>query len=108
MDAMLHKLGRDICRILIKVHVITGDDFLSKIGTKHAAMHFHPVKCQENFGEDPTLTEQITKTVEKYLVQIWAGVGLMTTASSFNELRLEQYQKGGRYIADLLPTSSTI
>ena len=29
LHAMLLKLRRDICRILIKVHVITGDDFLN-------------------------------------------------------------------------------
>ena len=108
LHAILRKLGRDICKILIKVHVIIGDDFLNKIGMKHVAMHFDPVKCLENFEKDPTLTKLITKTVEKYLVQIWVGVGCTTTVSSFNELCLEQYQKGGRYIADLPPTSSTI
>ncbi len=35
LHVLAHKLGVGLCRVIVKAHVLTGDDTLSKIGTKH-------------------------------------------------------------------------
>ena len=38
LHALHIKLGEDLCHVLIKAHVLNGEDALSKIGTKHATL----------------------------------------------------------------------
>ena len=44
-------LGDPMCRVVIKAHVLTGDDALSKIGSKHAALTLEPFKYLSGFAE---------------------------------------------------------
>lgn len=81
---------------------------MSKVGSKHAAMTCDPVKYLSNFGEENTLTEQDISCAEKYLVRVWAGVRSKTTAETFDELRIENYNGGATGIDSLPPTSSVI
>ena len=48
-------LGEEWCRVLIKVHVMTGNDSISAIGTKLAGLKLNPVHYLYNFGETDTL-----------------------------------------------------
>ena len=38
---MYHIIGNDQAKAIIKAHIITGNDHLSKLGTKHAAVYFN-------------------------------------------------------------------
>ena len=67
------QLGSPLARIVIKVHVLTGDDCMSKVGTKYTAMACDPVQYLTNFRETDTLLEQDVALAEKYLVRVWAG-----------------------------------
>ena len=67
-------LGAPLAKTVIKAHILTGDDCMSKVGTKHAAMASDPVQYLTNFGEADTLSDQDTALAEKYLVHVWAGV----------------------------------
>ena len=40
---LAHNLGERLCRILMKPYALTGDDALSKVGTKYAATVCEPV-----------------------------------------------------------------
>ena len=54
---LIHETLRDaMCRILVKAHVITGDDALGKIGTKHSALVAKPQNFLCNFPELPYIT----------------------------------------------------
>ena len=66
-------LGAPLAKTVIKAHILTGEDCMSKVGTKNAAMTCDPVQYLTNFGEADTLTEQDTALAEKYLVRVWAG-----------------------------------
>ena len=92
----------------MKAHILSGDDCMSKVGSKHAAMTSDPVKYLSNFGEESILTEQGIPHAEKYLVRVWAGVRSKTTAETFNELRFENYIGDSTGIDSLPPTSSVI
>ena len=39
-------------------YILTGDDYMRKVGTKHAVMACNPVQHLTNFGETDTLLEQ--------------------------------------------------
>ena len=102
------QLGSPLARIVIKVHVLTGDDCMSKVGTKHAAMACDPVQYLTNFRETDTLLEQDAALAEKYLVRVWAGAKSTTTAVTFDQLRVENYISSSVAIDALPPTSSEI
>ncbi|KAL8620077.1 hypothetical protein ACOMHN_015359 [Nucella lapillus] len=102
------RLGAPLAKSLIKAHILTGDDCMSKVGTKYAAMAADPVQHLTNFGETDSLSEQDEALAEKYLVHVWAGVKSRTTAETFNQLRVENYTSATAGIDSLPPTSSVI
>ena len=104
----LHQAGTPLAKTVIKAHILTGDDCMSKVGTKHAAMVSEPVQYLINFGEAETLTEQDTALAEKYLVSVLAGARSSTIVETFDDLRLENYSSASAGIDASLPTSSVI
>ena len=50
------KIGDALCRVIIKAHILTGNDEVSKIGTKHAALSCNPLMLT-NFAETDTFRE---------------------------------------------------
>jgi len=58
------RLGADIYSFLIKAHILSGDDAVSKIGTKHASLVCHPISLT-NFAETISLTETDIRIVEQ-------------------------------------------
>ncbi|KAH3789839.1 hypothetical protein DPMN_168028 [Dreissena polymorpha] len=61
-----------------------------------------------NVGETDTLSEQDEALSEKYLVHVWAGARLTTTAETFDHLRLENCASASAGLDCLPPTSSVI
>ena len=107
MHQIPKRIGYSRCKAIMKAHIMSGDDCMSKIGTKHAALHHDPEFYLRTFGDDPVITEQQISSLEEYLVKVWAGAKTTITAKTFNELRLEKYLSGSGI--DLLPpTSSSI
>ena len=49
------RLGAAFCSILVKYHVRSGNDAVSKVGTKHAALSCNPLSLT-NFAETDSLT----------------------------------------------------
>jgi hypothetical protein len=102
------KLGAPLAKCLIKAHILTGDDCMSKVGTKNAAIATDPVRYLMNFGETDSLSEQDETLAEKYLVRVWVGVRSKTTAETFHQLRVEYYSRAKAGIDSLPPTSYVI
>ena len=102
------RLGTQLAKTVVKAHILSGEDCMSKIGTKNAAMASDPVQYLTNFGETDVLSEQDIAQAEKYLVRVWAGTRSNTTADTFDQLRLENYTGGSVGIYCLPPTSSVI
>lgn len=72
-------------------YLLTRDDCMSKMGTKHVSMARDPVKYLNNFGETDTLLEQDTELAKKCLVRVWAGARSTTTCEMFDQFRAESY-----------------
>ena len=90
--------------------MLTGDDALSRIGTKHAAFTCEPQKCLRNFAESDELSDESMKIVEEYLVRVWIGAGRKMPCKTFDRARLESHINSvtPKTLAQLPPTSSVI
>ncbi len=110
LHTLCRKLGAALCQVLVKAHISTGDDTVSKFGTKHSAITSHPEMYLANFAESDDLDDYEIQTAERYLVQVWSGSRSKTTASTFDELRLQYHTRRTAIpaIDDLPPTSSVV
>ena len=61
------KRGEDFCNILLKAHVLSGNDVVSKIGTKYVAITCNQLSLN-TFAENDSLTETGISVIEHYLV----------------------------------------
>lgn len=106
LHTLQKRLGPDLSRVLVKAHLASGNDALSKIGTKHGALAADPVTFLTNFGETDNLSDTDVQNLEKYLVMVWSPKAQVDT---FDELRYEDFHKNlNKSLATLPPTSSVI
>ena len=66
-------MDEHLCLVLVKAHVLTGNDITSRIGTTLAAMHCNRIVYLTEFAQRAELPETVTPQVEEYLVRVWAG-----------------------------------
>ena len=100
------RFGAAFCSILVEIHVLSGNDAVSKAGTKHAALTCNLLPLT-NFAETDSLTTVDISVVERYLVKVLAGALLNITADTFDKFRHDSYLNG-KALTDLPPTSSAI
>ncbi|MES9880567.1 MAG: hypothetical protein ABW185_06755 [Sedimenticola sp.] len=110
LHRMAERMGEPLCRVIVKAHVLSGDDVTSRIGTKLAAMHCSPIEYLEAFAERDELQEKEISHVEEYLVRVWAGARSKPTAKTFDQLRLEVHINASTPTAmtNMPPTSSVV
>ncbi len=104
LHVLADKLGVELCRVIVKAHVLTGDDTLSKVGTKHAALSCEPEKFLTDFAESDQLTLEVVQKTEAYLVRVWAGAKSKPESRTFNNLRVELHIKATNAEAPGSPT----
>ena len=102
------KIGNDVCKILPAVHTLTGCDYTSKFGTKHAAMKATPLQYLKDFSRDShhSAIEQVFEKSEEYLTHVFK---LGTKCKSMDELRnwMFHHTKSAT-LTQLPPTSHSI
>ena len=76
--------GETFCKILLKCHLGSGCDYISKISTTHSALNADPVTHLKSFGEYPMLDEHQIRKAEKYLVKVFDN---KSHAENFDKLR---------------------
>ena len=103
MHKLFEALGETRCRNLIKAHIATGCDWISKVGSKTKAM----VKLDllNEFGE-ADLTEESFIAAEEYLVSVLKGKN--TIYKTFDEYRYFQHVRNRTPIHSLVPSSKCI
>ena len=101
-------LGARWCKTLIKVHGLTGNDFLNYIGTKLAAIKSDPLYHLAEFGECAMMVDHEICLAEKYLVNVWNGVRSKTDAHTFDELRLQYHRKATPVPLEKFPPTSSV
>ena len=94
MHSIHRHLGAVRSKIVIKAHILTGQDNMSKIGSKLCALSSDPEHYLSHFGETQTLSEQDMALAEKFLVKCWIGSRSSTSCLTFDELRVEKYTSG--------------
>ena len=105
---ILEKMGESFCKVVLKAHVLTGDDSMSKIGTKKSALvNGNPVEYLLDFAINKEVYQDEISVAEKYLTRVWSGIR-KTTSNDFDNLRLEFYTCYSQGIDGLPPTSSVV
>lgn len=110
IHTLADKLGEGLSKVIVKAHILTGDDALSKIGTKHAALSCNPEHYLSNFAQSSMLTDENFTEAEKYLVRVWAGAKSKSESKTFDQLRVEVQLRATtpKSLDALPPTSSAI
>lgn len=65
------KIGLGLSQVLPAVRALTGCDYTSKFGTKHAAMKANPEKYLLQFGGTMNDIDRQVVSAEEYLVQVF-------------------------------------
>lgn len=102
LHVLYRKLPPGLPNVLIKAHILTGDDTVSKIGTKLGALTADPVKFLKEFAE--TEEENDFEKTEKYLVCVWKR---NSDCETFDDLRYSEFKRSVP-LTDLPPTSYSI
>lgn len=97
------KIGKELCYLLPLVHTLTGCDYTSKVGTKHAALNANPSEYLNDFDSGPSCTDDFAATCEAYLVQM---LKRNTTCTTMDQLRDYIYHHSKRVSLDQLPPTS--
>ena len=95
--SIYNHLGDVRSRTVVKARTLTGQDCMSKIGTKHCALVCNPECYLSNFGESLPLSEQDFALAEEFLVKSWVGARSSTSCKSFDKLRVECYTSGNYF-----------
>ena len=80
-------LGHKQCRNLLKAHIATGCDWLSKLGTKSNALH--KVDLLNSFGENDVIDNDLINATEEYLMSVLKGKDV--SIKTFDEYIYHQY-----------------
>ena len=83
---MSDHLGESKSKIIVKVYIITGQDCIRQIETKHCALPSDPFRYLTNFGESDILSEQDICLAEQYLVKCSIGARSSTKSLTFDQL----------------------
>ena len=102
---MYKKLGHNFCKCFLKVHIGTGSDYISKVGTKKSALKANPVANLNSFGETPFLDDSQVKEAERYLVLTFSNPN--APEKTFDKLRCKVYKRKADVLS-LPPTSNSI
>ena len=99
-----------MCEVIPAVHVLTGSDYTSKCGTKHASLAANPVQYLSGFGKTCSKDEldiQV-KQAELYLIQVLKKGGQCQSMyhhaknSSFTKLPPPSSVMGGHILRSFL------
>ncbi|KAG1696934.1 Alpha-N-acetylgalactosaminidase [Nymphon striatum] len=108
IHTLASRLGSALCHVLPAVHMLTGCDYTSKVGTKQAALNNHPETYLKGFGTCANVQDMdlVIIRAEEYLVHVLKKGTAFTT---MNQLRTHTYhQSKGAYLDKLPPTSYAI
>lgn len=104
IHTICENLGPSVTQVLLKAHMGTGCDYISKFGTKHGAMKASPELYLQSFGESYNLTDDEIIKAEQYLVKVLKNSSEHTT---LDNLRRSEFKRTNSPF-DLPPTSYSV
>ena len=106
LHTLASDLGSDVCKVLPALHILSGSDTTSKVGTKSAALKANPALYLKQFGKNIRNIERELRKGEEFLVKVLMKGGPFST---MDELRYYKYHNSKNItFADLPPTSFAI
>lgn len=98
-------VGHGKCKVILKVHILTGYIVTSKVCTKVHALKADPEMYLPQHGEDQQLLEEVAEKAEQNLVKVLQPDSLSKT---FNQLRFEYYMNKTTALQGLPLTSHSL
>ena len=95
------KLGPELCKVVLKLHIDTGCDYLSQVGTKKSALKADPILHLYNFATCDQINEEDIKSAECFLIKVLTSDRSIKT---FDDRRLRHFTQKV-LIMHLPPTS---
>ena len=105
MHIMYSNIGREMCSVILRLHMLTGCDVTSKIGNKYGALNAKSIDYLKTLGQSKNLCHEEAEKAESYLVKVLHHSSACTT---MNELRIESHLDKSLSLIELQPTSSSI
>ena len=106
VHTIVSRVGGEFCHVLPLVHTLTGCDYTSKVGTKHAALNADPLEYLKDFDFGTNCTDSFMASCEEYLVQV---LKKNTKCTTMDQLRDYMYHHSkGISLEQLPPTSHMI
>ena len=102
MRIMHSNIGHEMCSVFLQLHVLTGCDVTSKIGTKYGTLNAKPIDYLNTFEQSKNVCHKETEKAESYLVKV---LRLSSACITMNELRIEWYLDKSSSLIELPPTS---
>ena len=94
-------LGEKQCRNLLKAHISTGCDWLSKLGTKSNALH--KVDLLDSFRGSDVIDNDLINATEEYLMSVLKGKNV--SFKTYDEYVYHQYVMCNTSTQSLVPSS---
>ena len=98
-------LGETKSKLIMKIHIVSGCDVTSKIGTESAALKKNPDEYLQLFGEKGVDNDLAFKNAEKYLLEL---LRTGSKCSTFDELRYHFCTMKVKSLNELPPNSLQI
>ena len=108
LHTLHEKLGDELCLVLVKAHILTDNDCISKVGTQHAALLGKPLQFLSVFEEGGDMSDTCFKLTEDYVILVWAGCRTKPESNTFDVLWYELRRASSLPLDRLPPTSSVI
>ena len=102
MRIMHSNIGHEMCSVFLQLHVLTGCDVTSEIGTKYGTLNAKPIDYLNTFEQSKNVCHEETEKAESYLVKV---LRLSSACITMNELRIEWYLDKSSSLIELPPTS---
>ena len=104
IHVLAERIGKDLCQLLPAVHYLTGCDYISKVGTKHAALKAHPETYLKQLGSVTDDLQSVVTASEAYLAQV---LKLGTSCKTADELKIHVFHQSKNMCYDKLPPTSS-
>ena len=70
MHVLHSSIGHEMCSVILRLHVLTGCDVKSKIGSKYGARNANPIDYLKAFGQSKDLCYEEAQKAESHLVKV--------------------------------------
>ena len=105
LNLLLYNIGVPRCKVIYKVHILTGSDSTRKVSSTKSAINANPELYLQRLGEEKELSVEAAERAEQYLIKVEQP---KSTCVTFNELRFDMHRSQKTPYVKLPPFSHSL